>query len=55
MNAVIDLCSTCGNMDGIDVDYVLDYMSMTSFGEYERELVENARLHGSDRTPMLIN
>ncbi|RMY03928.1 hypothetical protein D0868_07216 [Hortaea werneckii] len=35
MNAVVDLCSTRGNMDTIDVDYVLEYMSMTSFGEYE--------------------
>ncbi|KAI6910467.1 hypothetical protein KC318_g3226 [Hortaea werneckii] len=55
MNAIIDLCSTRGNMDAIDVDYVPEYMSMTSFGEYERELVENARPCGSDRTPMLIN
>ncbi|KAI7277873.1 hypothetical protein KC345_g6338 [Hortaea werneckii] len=26
MNAIIDLCSTRGNMNGIDVDYVLKYM-----------------------------
>ncbi|KAI7267299.1 hypothetical protein KC343_g920 [Hortaea werneckii] len=26
MNAIIDLCSTRGNMNGIDVDFVLEYM-----------------------------
>ncbi|KAI7163581.1 hypothetical protein KC349_g1258 [Hortaea werneckii] len=26
MNAIIDLCSKRGNMDGIDVDFVLEYM-----------------------------
>ncbi|KAI7553778.1 hypothetical protein KC331_g993 [Hortaea werneckii] len=55
MNSIIVLGSDRRSIDGINVDYVMEYMSMTSFGEYERKLVANARLRGSGRTPMLIN
>ncbi|KAI7211025.1 hypothetical protein KC333_g7905 [Hortaea werneckii] len=55
MNSIIMLGSDRRSIDGIDVDYVMKCMSTISFGEYERELVENARLRGSDKPLMLID
>ncbi|KAI6910456.1 hypothetical protein KC318_g3230 [Hortaea werneckii] len=40
MNSIIMLGSDRGSIDEIDVNYVMTYMPMNSFGEYEREMLD---------------